>query len=93
VTWVVTTDLGTVTVPASVLAGIATRAAESVEGVRVRRRRTVDLDGGAVRLTVAIRRGEPVAELAGRAQDQVAATLLAMCGVEPKVDVSVVELA
>jgi uncharacterized alkaline shock family protein YloU len=91
--WVVRTDLGTVTVPDSVLAGIAARAAEGVDGVRVRRRRTVDLDGGVVRLTVAIRRGEPIAELAGRAQDEVAAALVAMCGVEPKVDVSVAELA
>ena len=46
-TWVVTTDLGTVTVPDSVLAGIAARAAESVEGVRVRRRRTVDLEAAS----------------------------------------------
>ena len=46
-----------------------------------------------MRLTVAIRRGEPIAELAGRAQDEVAAALMAMCGVEPKVEVAVAELA
>ena len=90
--FVVTTELGTVTVPDPVLVGIAVRAAESVEGLRVRRRRAVDLEAGVVRLTVAVRRGEPLHELAGRAQDAVAAALQGMCGIEPTVDVTVAEL-
>jgi hypothetical protein len=68
------------------------RAAESVEGVRVRRRRAVDLEAKVVRLTVAVRRGEPLAELAGRAQEEVAAALKAMCGLDTTVDVAIAEL-
>jgi uncharacterized alkaline shock family protein YloU len=92
-TWVMTNELGTVTVPDAVLAGIAARAAESVDGVRVRRRRTVDVEAGAVRLAVAVRRGEPIVELAGHAQDAVASALRTMCGIEATVEISVGELA
>jgi uncharacterized alkaline shock family protein YloU len=92
-TWVMTNELGTVTVPDAVLAGIAARAAESVDGVRIRRRRTVDVEGGVVRLAVAVRRGEPIVDLASRAQEAVADVLLTMCGIEPVVDIAVGELA
>ena len=40
---VLTNKAGTVTVPEHVLVGIAVRAAESVDGIRVRRRRSVDV--------------------------------------------------
>jgi uncharacterized alkaline shock family protein YloU len=93
VSFVVSTELGTVTVPDAVLAGIAVRAAESVEGLRVRRRRTVDLEARLVRLTVEAPRGEPLPDLAGRAQDAVATALQVMCGIEPKVDITIAELA
>jgi uncharacterized alkaline shock family protein YloU len=93
VSLVVTTELGTVTVPDAVVAGIAVRAAETVEGLRVRRRRGVDLEATVLRLTVEARRGEPLHELAGRAQDAVADALQAMCGLETKVDVTIAELA
>ena len=89
---VVTTELGTVTVPDAVIAGIAVRAAEGVDGVRVRRR-GVELAAEAVRLTVEVARGEPLPALAGRAQDEVAATLRAMCGIETRVDIAIAELA
>ena len=51
---------GTVTVPGAVLAEIAARAAEGVDGVRVRRRRTVDVDARTVKLGLAAGSGEPL---------------------------------
>ena len=91
-TLVVTNEAGSVTVPGHVLVGIAVRAAESVEGIRVRRRRVVNVEGRQVRLSVAARRGEPLAELAERVQEAVASALRAMCGIDAKVDVAVGEL-
>ncbi len=91
-TLVLTNDAGTITVPDSVLVGIAVRAAESVEGISVRRRRGVDVDHRLVRLSVAASRGEPLVEVAGRVQDAVAAMLKDMCGIETRVDVAVGEL-
>ena len=87
-----TSDAGTVTVPDDVLVGIAVRAAEGVGGIRVRRRRAVDLERRLVRLSVAAQRGEPLLELAERVQDAVAAMLKDMCGIEARVDVAVGEL-
>jgi uncharacterized alkaline shock family protein YloU len=83
---------GTVTVPDGVLAGIAARAADSVEGIRVRRRRTIDPEPSSVRLSVAVRRGEPLLELAERAQAEAAAALRTMCGLEATVEIVVGEL-
>jgi uncharacterized alkaline shock family protein YloU len=90
-THVVTTLAGTITVPDGVLLDIAVRAAESAD-VRVRRRRTIDLEAGVVRLSVAAPRGEPILELAERTQEEVAAALKTMCGLEARVDVHVGEL-
>jgi uncharacterized alkaline shock family protein YloU len=92
VSHVVTTPAGTLTVPDSVLLEIAVRAAEGSGGVRVRRRRTIDLEAGVVRLSVATRRGEPIRELAERAQEDVAEALRSMCALEARVDVFVGEL-
>ena len=91
-TLVVSTEHGTVTVPDGVLVGIAVRAAESVDGVRVRRRRAVDVEGRVVRLGVAATRGEPLVELAGRAQEAVGEALKTMCGIDARVDVAIGEL-
>lgn len=89
---VVTTEAGTVTVPDGVLAGIAVRAADSVDGIRVRRRRTVDIETRHVKLAVAARRGEPLVAQAERVQEAVVDAFQAMCGIETKVDVAVGEL-
>ena len=86
-------NAGSITVPDAVLVGIAVRAAESVDGVRVRRRRTIDLDEHVVRLAVATRRGEPIVALCERAQDEVASALKQMCGIEARVELAVGELA
>lgn len=85
---------GTVTVPESTLVEIAVTAAEGVEGVRVLRRRSVDLQSGRVRLTVAAHRdGLPLAEAAQEAQRAVADALEAMCGLDLQVEITVGELA
>jgi uncharacterized alkaline shock family protein YloU len=91
-THVVTTAAGTIAVPDGVLLDIAVRAAESRGGVRVRRRRAIDLEAGIVRLSVAALRGEPVLEVAERAQEDVAEALWTMCALEARVDVHVGEL-
>jgi len=88
-TLVVTTQAGTVTVPGHVLVGIAVRAAEGIDGVRVRRRRAVDVERRHVRLTVSAHRGEPLVELAEQVQESVAGALRVMCGIDTKVDVAV----
>lgn len=89
---------GSVTVSSSALAKIVVRAAESVEGVRVRRSRRrleVALDGGRARveLELAVRTGVVLPEAARAVQREVAAALQAMCGVEvDAVDVAVEEV-
>ena len=84
---------GTITVPGAVLAEIAARAAESVDGVRVRRRRSVDVEARTVKLGLAARRGEPLTSVGERVQEQVAAAFRTMCGLEMTVDVAIEELA
>lgn len=91
-TLVLATENGTVSIPKAVVVGIAVRAADGVDGIRVRRRRTIDLGTGVVRLSVAAERGEPLLGLAERAQEQVAATLKTMCGIDATVDIRVREL-
>jgi uncharacterized alkaline shock family protein YloU len=91
-THVLTTPDGTVVVPDGVLLDIAVRAAESGGGVRVRRRRAIDLEAGLVRLSVSARRGDPIVEAAERAQEDVVEALRTMCALDPRVDVHVGEL-
>jgi uncharacterized alkaline shock family protein YloU len=85
-------ELGTVTVPESVLLAIAARAAEGVDGIRLRRRRTIDVGSQVVRLSVSAQRGMPLVELAERAQEEVASALARMCGMDARVDVAIGEL-
>jgi hypothetical protein len=79
---------GTVTIPDGVLVAIAVRAAESVEGVRVRRKRSVDVEARLVRLELTAPRSAPLVPLGGAVQDAVAAAFETMCGLETTVDVS-----
>jgi uncharacterized alkaline shock family protein YloU len=89
---------GTITVTPSALAALVTRAAESVDGARVRRgRRHLDVDvsnGGArVRVELSARYGIVLPELARAVQEQVAGALATMCRVDVEtVDVSVEEV-
>jgi uncharacterized alkaline shock family protein YloU len=80
---------GSVAISDGALAQIVVRAAQSVDGVRIRRtrgRRRVDVsveDGRArVGLELAIRYGLVVPESAGEAQARVADALRTMCGFE-----------
>ena len=83
---------GTITVPDSVLLQIASSAAERVDGVRVRRRRAIDVDARTVKLGLAARRGEALPSLGARVQEEVAGALKAMCGLDVAVDVAIEEL-
>ncbi len=83
---------GTITVPDSVLLEIATRAAEGVDGVRVRRKRSVDVEVRVVELELTAQRGEALAAQGERVQEAVAAALEAMCGLDVTVDVAFEEL-
>ena len=91
-------DGGTVTVSEAALAQIVVRAAEAVDGARVRRPRralAVESDGHEARVTLelAVRYGRPVPDAARAVQGRVDEALRTMCGVERvTVDVSVEEL-
>jgi uncharacterized alkaline shock family protein YloU len=89
---IIVTDAGSITVPEHVLVQIAVRAAQRVEGVRVRRRRSVDVENRLVRLSLAANRDQPLVRLGERAQDEVASALQTMCGIEARVDVRIGEL-
>jgi uncharacterized alkaline shock family protein YloU len=89
---VIANEHGTITVPEGVLVDLAVEAAERVDGLKVRRKRAVDAESRVVRLTVSVRRGEPLVELAQRAQDEVVSTFEQVCGIEPTVEISIAEL-
>jgi uncharacterized alkaline shock family protein YloU len=95
---VLTEAEGTITVPAATLSRIVARAAERVEGTRVRRpRRSVDVEvagsGATVSVRLAARYGAVLPELADAVQREVAAAIEQMCGLEPRrVDVAIEEL-
>ena len=79
---------GTITVPDSVLVGIATRAAEGVDGVHVRRKRSVDVESRVVRLELTAPRTAPLVPLGESVQDAVASALQTMCGLDATVDLT-----
>ena len=89
---------GTITVTSSALAGLVIQAAESVDGVQVRRgRRRLDIDvtlGEArVRMELSARYGLVLPEVAREVQERVADALATMCAVRiGSVDVSVEEV-
>jgi uncharacterized alkaline shock family protein YloU len=89
---------GTISIPPGTLAQIVQSAAESVDGVRVRRpRRALELEVTGVRAQVAlelrVRYGLVLPELARSVQERVADALGTMCGLEVEaVDVAIEEL-
>lgn len=95
---VLTEPEGTIVVPAATLAVLVARAAELVDGARVRRpRRSIELevaDGAAtVSLQLAARYGVVLSELAAEVQERVARAVERMCGLEVRrVDVTIEEL-
>jgi Asp23 family, cell envelope-related function len=89
---------GTIAVPAATLTRIVVRAAELVDGARVRRpRRGVEVEvegaGAAVLLQVVAPYGAVLPDLAEAVQAEVARALEQMCGVDVRrVDVAIEEL-
>jgi uncharacterized alkaline shock family protein YloU len=89
---------GTIAVPAATLARIVTRAAERVDGARVRRpRRSIQVDvagdSATVALQLAAAYGTVLPALAEAVQREIAQALERMCGLEVRqVDVSIEEL-
>ena len=89
---VLTESGGTITIAADVLDRIVRRAAEEVDGVKVRRR-GLDVKDGRVALPVAVRYGKVLAAVGEQVQSRVAESLRASCGLDPAaVDVSIEEL-
>jgi uncharacterized alkaline shock family protein YloU len=89
---------GTISVTPPALAGLVIQAAESVDGVQVRRgRRRLDVDvapgEASVRLELTARYGLVLPEVAREVQERVADALATMCAVRiGSVDVSVEEV-
>ncbi|MDP9304436.1 MAG: Asp23/Gls24 family envelope stress response protein [Actinomycetota bacterium] len=96
--FVVSEPAGTITVTPPALAGLVIQAAESVDGVQVRRgRRRLDVDvalgEASVRLELTARYGLVLPEAAREVQQRVADALATMCAVRiGSVDVSVEEV-
>lgn len=83
---------GAITIAGDVLDRIVRKAAEEVDGVRVRRR-GLDVKDGRVTLPVDVRYGEVLAAVGEQVQSRVAERLRASCGLDPSaVDVSIEEL-
>ncbi len=82
---------GTITVPDAALLQIAVRAAEHVNGVRVRRKRTVDVDARIVRLEIGVHGNEPLVAAGEAVQRSVRDAVTTMCGLELAVDVAIEE--
>jgi len=89
---VLTESGGTITIVGDVLDRIVRRAAEEVDGVKVRRR-GLDVKEGRVTLPITLRYGEVLPATAEQVQARVAESLRASCGLDPSaIDVSIDEL-
>jgi uncharacterized alkaline shock family protein YloU len=90
---------GTITIPPATLTRLVVRAAESVDGARVRRpRRSVEVAHGngraSVSLELSVRYGTMVPQLARAVQERVAQAVAATSGLRvDRVDVDVEEIA
>jgi uncharacterized alkaline shock family protein YloU len=87
---------GSISVTPAALAAIVRRAAESVDGARVRRRRGLEVriegDTARIELELAAPYGEVLPDLARTVQERVADSLGTMCALRATVDVAVEEL-
>jgi uncharacterized alkaline shock family protein YloU len=89
---VLTGSGGTITIAADVLDRIVRRAAEEVDGVKVRRR-GLDVKEGHITLPVTMPYGEVLPTAGEQVQARVAESLRSSCGLDPAaVDVSIDEL-
>jgi uncharacterized alkaline shock family protein YloU len=89
-------DGGSISVTPGALSAIVRRAAESVEGARIRRKRgleiSVDDTAARVELGLAAAYGLGLPELAREVQERVAGALASMCALSASVDVTIEEL-
>jgi uncharacterized alkaline shock family protein YloU len=87
---------GSISVAPGPLATIVRRAAESVDGARIRRRRGLEIrvdDATAqVEIELAAAYGLVLPDLAREVQERVAGALAAMCSLSAAVDVTIEEL-
>ena len=87
---------GSISIEPGTLETIVRRAAESVEGARVRRRRGLEIrveeSAAQVELALSAPYGVVLPELARAVQERVAAALATMCALTAAVDVAVEEL-
>lgn len=81
-----------VTISDNALTQIVVRAAEEVDGARVRKRRGVQPKDGRVTLWLAARYGAVLPGLAHDVQDRVATALREMCELDVRVDVTIEEI-
>ena len=92
----IVSDEGTVTVTDAALEQLVHTAAEQVDGVRVRRRRTtiaIEGNGAHVELELSVAFGIVLPDAARAVQERVSSALGTMCGVTVNaVDVTVEEL-
>jgi uncharacterized alkaline shock family protein YloU len=92
----IVSDEGTVTVTDAALEQLVHTAAEQVDGVRVRRRRTaiaIESGGAHVELELSVAFGIVLPDAARAVQERVSSALGTMCGVTVNaVDVTVEEL-
>jgi len=70
-----------VTVSDAAFAQLVVRAAEQVDGARVRRPKKIGLDGDRLELALAARFGAVLPELARAVQTRVAEAVETMCGI------------
>ena len=82
----------TLTITDAAVAQIVVGAAERAEGVRVRRRRGLEVKDGHVSLAVAAPYGAVLPDLARDVQVRVVEALATMCDMQVSVDVSIEEL-
>jgi uncharacterized alkaline shock family protein YloU len=78
-----------VTVSDAAFAQLVVRAAEQVDGARVRRPKKIGLDGDRLELALAARFGAVLPELARAVQARVAEAVETMCGITLAVDVTI----
>jgi uncharacterized alkaline shock family protein YloU len=81
-----------VTITDGALTQIVSKAAEQVDGVRVRRR-GIAFDDGRVSVSLASRYGTVLPQVAREVQERIAGALSSMCELQVAVDVSVDELS
>ena len=94
----VVSDEGTVTITDAALSQIVVQAAETLVGVRVRKRRQVEIaiadTGTRVQLELGVPYGQVLPDVARNVQERVASALGTMCGVNvTAVDVTIEELS